>query len=260
MEEYKMEFNNELEQKESITPTEYFKMVKERRNKVTDESLRVVYDNCLTLLNKSATTGQIDATKKLIFQLETIEKEIEIVKLGIDIFIYKDDVEEYIENISDKAVKIVELSQYEREIPDEIVDIIAKVKGKFDKLYVVFTDYTGEMERKVEKERRDKDPILFGAFEDKESDVLVDRFYYLGDWEDEYCDLTLEKMVAEMQAAKSVSPVRNINTPEDIAELKKQIRQLENSKKTSPMFTVMPSPPVKENIFRRIRTFLSGKN
>ena len=27
---------------------------------------------------------------------------------------------------------------------------------------------------------------------------IYDRFYFIGDWEDEYCDLTLTKMVQEM--------------------------------------------------------------
>ena len=34
-----------------------------------------------------------------------------------------------------------------------------------DKLYILFTDYTGKEQRKVAKERREKDPILFGALE-----------------------------------------------------------------------------------------------
>lgn len=31
----------------------------------------------------------------------------------------------------------------------------------------MFTDYTGRMERQVEKERREKDPILFGTFQNQ---------------------------------------------------------------------------------------------
>ena len=248
-----------MENEKFITPTEYFTAIKEKRQTITDEKLLVVYDNCLLLLNKAKVTGQIDAIKKLIFQLETVEKEIDIVRMGITTFVYKDDVEEYIESISDKAVKIIELSQYEREIPDEIVDTIANVKDKFDKLYVVFTDYTGEMEKKIAQEDRDKDPILFGTFENKDNKVLIDRFYYIGDWEDEYCGLTLDKMVEEMEVLKSENILRTIKTPEDITEFKKQLRQLEADKNKNGTFTIQPEPPVKENLFKKIKTFIGRK-
>lgn len=247
-----------MEQK-FITPTEYFNKVKAKRHTITDERLLQVYDNCLSLLNKARITGQTDAAEKLIYQLETVGKEIYIIREGINTFVYQDDMREYIDNISDKAVKIIEISQYEREIPDEIIDIVEKVKDKFDKLYVVFTDYTGEVEKKVEKERRDKDPILFGTFKNAENKVLYDRFYYLGDWEDEYCDLTLDKMVEEMKDKTSKDILRTISTPTDIAEFKKQLRQLEASKNGNTSFAIKAAPPVKENVFKRIKTFLMGK-
>lgn len=81
--------------------------------------------------------------EKLLFHLECIEKEREIVSMGINTFVYRDDIEYYINNVASDIVKIIELERYEREIPDEIVEVIAKVKDKFDQLYIVFTDYTG---------------------------------------------------------------------------------------------------------------------
>lgn len=178
-----------------LTPSEYFNIVKDKKQHITDEDLVKVYDNCLTLLNKYKITGQTKGMKKLIFHLECIEKEREIVKMGINTFIYKDDIEKYIDNIAKDVVKIIELENYEREIPDEIIETISQVKDKFSQLYVVFTDYTGKIEQEVVKERREKDPILFGTFQDKNTRTIIDRFYFLGDWIDEYCDLTLDKMV-----------------------------------------------------------------
>ena len=120
-----------------ISPQQYFNTIKEKKNKITDEELLRVYENCLDLLNKYKITGQIKGMKKLMFHLECIEKEREIVKLGIDTFIYRDDIEEYIDNVAKNTVKLIELENYEREIPDEIVEAIARVRDKFDKLYVV---------------------------------------------------------------------------------------------------------------------------
>lgn len=137
--------------------------------------------------------------------------------MGINTFIYKDTIEDYIENVAGKTVKIIELSRYMREIPDELVDTIEKSKDLFDEFYVVFTDYTGKEERKVEKERRDKDPILFGVFKNRTN--VADRFYFLGDWVDEYCDLTLDKLVAQYKEKMNVSPVVTTSIPESPEEL-----------------------------------------
>lgn len=241
---------------ELLTPAEYFGAIKERKNHITDEELNCVYDNCLELLNKYKITGQQKGMRKLLFHLDCIEKEREIVKAGIDTFVYRDDIEYYIDNVADDVVKIIDIESYEREIPDEIVDIIAKYGSLFDQLYIVFTDYTGEVERKVEEERRAKDPILFGVFQDNKSRTVIDRFYYLGDWIDEYCDLTLDKMVNETQKVGERNIVHTIKTPSDIEELKEQLNQLQSSNDTH-FVIVNDKEEKKKSFFDKIKTFLS---
>lgn len=243
--------------KNELTPFEYFEQVKERKNNITDEELLKVYDNCLELLNKYKITGQKKGMKKLMFHLECIEKEREIVKFGINTFVYRDDIEEYIDNIANDAVKIIELENYEREIPDEITELIGQVKDKFDQLYVVFTDYTGRVEKQVEKERREKDPILFGTFQNNSNKTVIDRFYYLGDWEDEYCDLTLDKMVNETTKAGKRNIVKTISTPKDIDELKSQLGALTEHNN---IFIQSAIVPEKKSWFSNIKTFFTGKN
>ena len=156
-----------------MSPSKYFEILKDRKRTITDKDLIKFYDNAISLLNKYQTTGQIEGMKKLIFLIETVEKEREIVKLGINTFVYYEDVEDYIDNIAKNVVKIIELERYERDIPDEVVEIISQTKHLFTKFYVVFTDYTGRIERQVQKERREKDPILFGTFQDTESKTLL---------------------------------------------------------------------------------------
>ena len=237
-----------------LNPTEYFERVKEKKNHITDEELKNVYDNCLELLNKYNITGQKKGMKKLMFHLECIEKEREIVKMGIDTFIYRDDIEDYIDNVAKDIVKIIELENYEREIPDEIVDLISKVKDKFDQLYVVFTDYTGKVEKEVKKERRERDPILFGTFQNQINRTVIDRFYYLGDWEDEYCDLTLDKMVNETEKVGKRKITRTISTPQDIEELKTQLGML-NEKRNIFIQDVDIKP--KKSWFTNIKTIFT---
>lgn len=239
-----------------LTSQQYFEQVKERKHNITDQELVKVYDNCLELLNKYKITGQKKGMRKLMFHLECIEKEREIVKMGINTFIYRDDIEEYIDTVAKDTVKIIELENYEREIPDEIVEVIAATKDKFDQLYVVFTDYTGKVERQIEKERRDKDPILFGTFQNQSNRTVIDRFYYLGDWEDEYCDLTLDKMVNETEKAGKRNIVKTISTPSDIEELKEQLGGLSE---INGSFIISDSTPQKKTFFQNIKSVLKGK-
>lgn len=213
-----------MENKE-ISPTQYFETIKDKKNKNTHEDLDKFYDASLVLLEKYRKTNQIEMMKKLLFIIDCIPKEYELIKHGIDIFIYKDDIEEYINKVQNKVVKIIELERYPREIPDELVSVIEETRDIFNNFYVLFTDYNGKVERQIEKERREKDPILFGIF--SKDNTMNDRFYYLGDWIDEYCDLTLEKLLKEQGTKIS----RNISIPHDKDELIEKCKQLVNDPK-----------------------------
>lgn len=248
-----------MENNERLNPQEYFDAVKERKHHITDEQLKTVYDNCLELLNKYRITGQKNGMRKLMFHLECIEKERAIVAMGIDTFVYRDDIEFYIDHVADDVVKIIDLESYEREIPDEIVDIIDKVKDHFDQLYVVFTDYTGEMERQVTEERRRKDPILFGTFQSTANKTVIDRFYYLGDWIDEYCDLTLDKMVNETERVGNRQIAHTIKTPEDIKELKEQLNDLHAKGNTFIISEAIVDSGKPKGFFGKIMTFMNRK-
>lgn len=237
---------------ESMNPSEYFDFVKDKRNKITDEDLSRIYDNCLELLNKAIITGQTKAARKLVFHLDCLEKERDIIKRGIDTFVYEDDITNYIETVAKDVVKIIELKDYEREIPSDIVAAYSEVKDLFSKSYVVFTDYTGKVERQIAKERQEKDPILFGSFQDPLSGTLIERFYFIGDWEDEYCDLTLDKMVNETREHSGSEIMHNISLPRSLEELKVQLNHLESADGS---FRVV-SKPVRNNILTRVRSFL----
>lgn len=210
-----------------LTPSEYFNIIKSKKEVMTGTKLEEIYQNALSLANKYMITGQVEHMKKLIFCMETIDKQKELVELGITTYVSKSDVEDFIDNVSDDTVKIIELERYPREIPDEICEIIPKVKNIFDKMYIVYTDYTGKQERKIAQESKDKDPILFGVFEDARTGTIVDEWYYLGDWVDEYCDLTLEKMISTMESKNKPNIAKEIYTPKDLDELKAMVNSIE---------------------------------
>lgn len=244
-----MEENDSLKE---MTPYQYFQFVKSKVNKMNDENLNKLYSISSELLEKYKKTGQVKAAKKLAFHIKSILKEKEIIDLGITKFVYRDDIENYIDNIAKDVVKIIELKNYPREIPDELVETIEKTKDIFDEMYVLFTDYTGEVEKKVEKER---DPILFGSFIDRTVDEMSQRMYYLGDWVDEYCDLTLDKLVSQIN--KSI--VKEISIPNDTNELINQLNKIQEFNNEEFRMTSDVIKPHKFSLVNKIINKIKGK-
>lgn len=213
-----------------VTPTVYFNYVKDMKKDIKDENLEKVADNCLTLLQKTKITGQTNAAKKIVDKYELIMRELKAATFGFDIIVYKSDIEKFITKISKHPVKIIELSKYSREVDDSVIEklSLAKENELFDEYYVLFTDYTEKEAKKIAKERRDKDPILFGAFKTKDNNNIPEtRFFYIGDWKDEYCDLTLDEMLTQYETSESTGAKYNIEIPKDIEALKEYMGMIE---------------------------------
>ena len=215
---------------EDITPTVYFDYVKDMKKDIADENLQNVAENCLTLLKKTKLTGQTKAAQKIFNQYSLIMRELKAASFGFNTIVYKSDIEKFITKISKHPVKIIELENYPREVDDSVLDrlLIAKENELFDEYYVIFTDYSGKETKKVAKERRDKDPILFGAFKSvDDNDIPETRFFYIGDWKDEYCDLTLEEMLTQYENSEKVGAKYEIDIPKDVDALKEYMGLVE---------------------------------
>lgn len=216
---------------EQITPKELMEQIKSMKTKITNDDLQSFYNVCLEKLDKYIITGQIDACKKIKFLIDNVSREYKLIENGIDTFVYFNDIKDYINQVKDKQISIIELSRYEREIPDEIIDVISMCRENnlFDEYIILFTDYQKEMSKKTAKQDREKDPILFGMMYNEETNTACPRFYYLGDWEDEYCDLTLEKMLSKIGEDKA----HNISKPvKTIEELNEKLNKLTTPKGT----------------------------
>lgn len=233
---------------ETVTPYEYFQKVKDSIKEMDNEDLTKMYTVASSLMEKYKVFGQTKAEKRLAFHLRTILKESTLLDLGINKFVYKDDIVNYIDNISKKPVKIIEMKNFPREIPDDMLDVVLKTKDIFDEFYIVFTDYSeGELVKAVEKER---DPILFGGFCTSNRDIVAERFYYLGDWVDEYCDLTLDKLIKE--TSKDI--VKTISIPTNKDSLISQLNAYEE--KDGKLYM---NNPTKDHFFKRVINAIRGK-
>lgn len=210
-----------------LTAKEIFESIKDRKEKIDHEGLKQYYENCLTLIKKFEITGQKESLKKLLFHITCMEKEMKLIDMGVDTYINYEDIKSFLDRPENKEILLVALEDYPRDIPDEIVETISKTKDIFKKMYVIFTDYTGTVKPELKKKKaKEKDPILLGAFVDIKTRTKLERFYFLGDWVDEYCDLTLEKMVSQGVE------VHNIST-KSLEEIKADINSYKKTDETT---------------------------
>ena len=214
--------------KEEMTPSVYFDYVKGLKEKLNKDEYDIIIDSTLKMIQKCKITKQTTMAKELTHQLELAIKELNAANKGFDIYVSRKVIDKYIADVEGKAIKIIELSEYTREIPDEVMDKIEVASELFDQLYIIFTDYTKKESKRVAKERRDKDPIVFGAFLDKESsnrnDIYVeDRLFFIVDWVEEKCDLTLEQLVRDTEGKSNEVLTYKVTNPKDMEEVKKYL-------------------------------------
>lgn len=210
---------------QSVTPSVYFNYVKNLKQKLNKEEYDIIIDTALTMLNKTKITGQTAMAKELAHQVDLALRELDAANDGFDIFVNRKDIERYIEKVEDKAIKIIELSKYERDIPNDILPKLEIARKHFDEIYIVFTDYSKKETKKIAKERRDKDPIMFGAFHDKDTDeyneiYVEDRLFFIADWKEDKCELTLEEIVRDIKDKDSKDITYRISNPKDEQQVK----------------------------------------
>ena len=224
------------EELSELTPTQYFELLKGMKKDVSEADIENVINNCLELMKKPKITGQKKMAEKIYAQSKILLKELNAVKAGFQTYVLREDILYYIQNISKKTVKIIELENYEREIPDEVIDKLVEAQPYFDEFFIIFTDYTGEAERTVEKELRDKDPILFGVIHHPDKkDVPTNRMYFIADWVDNYCDLTLEELCMQYEGdmKKGITHINKI--PTTLEELKEIFEARDNEDTYKPV-------------------------
>lgn len=189
-------FNSDKEK--NLPPENFFRIIKNNKHEIDLDKLESIKRQTAQEIENFIKTNQFSSAERLMFHLKTFQHEHDAIDAGFKYYVFRDDIDEFICNVSQDVVKIIELENFERKIPEHLIPIVVKAQEYFDDLYVLFTDYTGREERKIEAEKRANDPIVFGTFHSKNNKIWNHRFYYICDWTDEYCDLTLDKFVSKM--------------------------------------------------------------
>jgi hypothetical protein len=112
--------------------------------------------------------------------------------MGLKKYVTEKQVIDFYEKVGqDKNLKLTWIKNFGRIIPEEVYKIKKDVDERkiFDNYVILHYDPANNGEKLTKKEvEKKKDPILFGVIKNSR------KLYFIADWKDEYCDLTLEEM------------------------------------------------------------------
>lgn len=140
--------------------------------------------------------GQKALLEKLADSLDVIRGEAHLITSGLRKYVTEEQVIDFYEKVGqDKNLKLTWITNFARIIPEQIYSVKKDVDERkiFDNYVILHYDpeNNGEKMTKEEVEKK-KDPILFGVIENSR------KLYYIGDWKDDYCELTLDEMFNEL--------------------------------------------------------------
>lgn len=172
----------------------YFKFLKNSLKRSEQSVIKERMSKVARMVNSTLATGQKVLFENLGIKLVELTKESEIIACGFDRYLSKKYIDKMwmVKEFKDNNIKQCTLKEFPRVIPaKQRKDMeLALKKNLFDEIKIIYLDYTREELKTNERKIRDKDPIAFGIINE-----IPDRYYYICDWVDEYCDLTLNKLV-----------------------------------------------------------------
>ena len=180
-----------------IDIAEFFTNIK-LLSKESAEKYRDRVSNYLKALRNAKIAGQTALLETLLREMIANKYESILDAEGFYYAVREEDVVRFAKK-TEKGLKLSYIQNFGRPIPEDVVKTLAKANQLevFDNYVVLYYDPKGDIYKETEKQRaKRKDPILFGVISGS------NKLYYIGDWIDEYCDLTLEKFVDTLGTTK----------------------------------------------------------
>lgn len=154
---------------------------------------------------RAISAGQTALREKLEADREVIRAESYLIEYGLTKYVTEEQVASFYSKVFEKKnLKLNWIKNFIRPIPSDILEIKKGVDelNIFDNYVILHYDPkdNGSDDTAAEKEKK-KDPILFGVMKGSR------KLYFIADWKDEVCDLTLEEMFKTL--GKDVLEINN---------------------------------------------------
>lgn len=225
-------FKRRKEQKSvEFDAVEFFTQVK-FTSKKSAELYRDRVANYLKAIHNAHAIGQTALVEQYLKELITNKYENLLDSEGFYYAITEQQIVDFVKK-TEKGVSLSYISNFGRPIPEEVNELLLKVNELevFDNYVILYFDPKGTVYKETEQEKyKRKDPILFGVIAGSK------KLYYITDWVDDYCDLTLEKFVDTLNIKKSdlkmyKEPKKEKKEKEDKEEEKPAKKTTKNTKK-----------------------------
>ena len=163
---------------------------------IRGENLRQRVHTINKMIHKAERAGQKEKSRQLNLLLTNIDAQVKAIDAGYNKVLSLTKVQELLNQLADKDVRVFDLQDYTGTIPDEVVDQIEDINKNhyFDNMVIIGTDYTGEDTKRMERKR---DPVLLGLIGNENDGVVSNELFFIADWDDPDVGLTLEQMIDE---------------------------------------------------------------
>ena len=187
---FKKKENEENVEEKYIDALQFFSMVK-ASSKESVSTYRDRISGYLKSIHNAVSVGQTALVEDLLRGLVTNKYESVLYAEGLYYVINEDQMVSFVTQC-EKGIKLDYIKNFTRPLPQEVVDKVNKINQLevFDNYVVLYYDPDGKIYKETAKEEaKRKDPIIFGLIAGSK------KLYYITDWVDEYCDLTLENFI-----------------------------------------------------------------
>ena len=197
-----MEMSTKSNAKYTVSRTPYsvdliFSFVKSKFSKLEQREIEQRLRNLRLVIQSCKETGQTALADTMLIEQATAIRQQEVAAAGFDTFVTLKDVMKFKDKTKTK-IDWAPLDKFPRPIPQGIRNKITTVRKKnlFDELMVLFHNPTKEQISSTKEKILSKDPILFGRFA-----YAPETLYFICDWEDEVCHLTMKEFVKQLSQA-----------------------------------------------------------
>lgn len=218
-------FGKKEKKEEEIPPMDalkFFSLVK-ASSKESAAAYKDRVSKYLTALHNATNIGQTALQEELIRGLITNRYESVLFAEGYYYAITEEQMVNFVAQC-EKGIKLSYLKNFNRPIPQSVIDKVAKLNDLevFDNYVVLYYDPDGNIYKETAQEQaKRRDPIIFGVIAGSR------KLYYIDDWVDEFCDLTLEAFVDSLGITKD-----DIHFDADEIKKEKGVTQTDVEKKT----------------------------
>ena len=192
----------------------FFDTIKENNSILNKDNINEVLDKYqITLLN-AQDNNQVALVEKILDYAKILKLELILSQSKFNKYLSEEDVVKFY-NVASKhekfktKLKLTYIKNFVKVIPDDVTKLKKEADNLmiFDNYVIMHYDYNNDSvsETKEEKEKR-KDPILFGVISGSKN------LYFIGDWVDDYCDLTLDEIIKKIGGKKKVNYTLNNDT------------------------------------------------